>query len=102
MCKLHMFSLVEYEKVLFMDKDMLIVDRTDGIFTDPTTTPYAVDQSRALRDEGALPDTYLLAAQSYLEGRTHAYRPSVAEGFSGGFLIVQPSKKNGSSTISLS
>lgn len=93
MCKLHMFKLVEYEKVLFMDSDMLIVDRMDGIFTDATTNPFAVDQSRALPDESALPDTYMLAAQSYLEGRTHPYPPNTAPGFSGGFLVAQPSKR---------
>ncbi|KAK3176675.1 hypothetical protein OEA41_008000 [Lepraria neglecta] len=37
--KLHMWKLVEYEKALFLDADMLIAKRMDGIFTDPTAAP---------------------------------------------------------------
>ena len=72
---------------------MLIVHRMDGIFTDATTNPFAVDQLRVSPDEGALPDIYMLAVWSHLEGRTHLYLSYTAQGLSGELLVVQLRKK---------
>ncbi|KAL9104296.1 MAG: hypothetical protein Q9163_000737 [Psora crenata] len=93
MCKLWMFELVEYEKVLFLDADMFIAKRIDGIFTDPATGPLSVNHNLAKHDEGPLPDTYLMAAQAYMEGRSHPYPPPKTDHFSGGFLLAKPSLK---------
>ena len=91
MSKLHLYSLTEYSKVLFLDSDMLVVKPLDGVFTDPTTSPLPINHSLAVADEGALPEKYMLAAQAYMEGRTHPYPPpSSTNYFSSGFMVAEP------------
>ena len=89
--KLRMLELIQFEKVLFMDADMYIVDRMDGIFTDPTTEPLVPKSELAVEDEGPLPNSYIFSAQQYMEGRVHPYPPPTGDYFSGGFFLCQPS-----------
>ena len=89
--KLHMWQLVEYEKTLFLDADMLIVKRMDGVFTDPTAAPLKINSSAAVADEGPIPSSYIFTAQTYFEGRVHRYPVSPGDFFSGGFFLAQPS-----------
>lgn len=90
--KLRILELTEYEKVLCLDADMYITRRLDGIFTDPTTTPRKPITELALEDEGPLPPSYMLSAQTYMEGRVHAYPPPTgSDTFGVGFFLCQPS-----------
>ena len=91
MSKLRMLELIEYEKVLFMDADMYIAERMDGIFTDPTAEPFVSKLELAVEDEGPLPKSYIFSAQQYMEGRVHPYPPPPGDYFSGGFFLCQPS-----------
>ena len=91
MSKLRMLELIQFEKVLFMDADMYIVERMDGIFTDPTTEPLVPKSELAVEDEGPLPESYIFSAQQYMEGRVHPYPPPAGDYFSGGFFLCQPS-----------
>lgn len=91
MSKLRMLELTQFEKVLFMDADMYIADRMDGIFTDPTTELLAPKPELAVEDEGPLPKSYIFSAQQYMEGRVHPYPPPTGDYFSGGFFLCQPS-----------
>ena len=91
MSKLRMLELIQFEKVLFMDADMYIAERMDGIFTDPTTKPLTPKPDLAVEDEGPLPRTYIFSAQQYIEGRVHPYPPPEGDYFSGGFFLCQPS-----------
>ena len=91
MSKLRMLELTQFEKVLFMDADMYIAERMDGIFTDPTTVPLAPKPELAVEDEGLLPTSYIFSAQQYMEGRVHPYPPPAGDYFSGGFFLCQPS-----------
>ena len=89
--KLRMLELTQFDKVLFMDADMYIADRMDGIFTDPTAEPLASKAELAVEDEGVLPQSYIFSAQQYMEGRVHPYPPPAGDYFSGGFFLCQPS-----------
>ena len=91
MSKLRMLELIQFEKVLFMDADMYIAERMDGIFTDPTTEPLSPNSELAIEDEGPLPKSYIFSAQLYMEGRVHPYPPPPGDYFSGGFFLCQPS-----------
>ena len=91
MSKLRMLELIQFEKVLFMDADMYIVERMDGVFSDPTTEPLVPKSELAVKDEGPLPESYIFSAQQYMEGRVHPYPPPVGDYFSGGFFLCQPS-----------
>jgi len=90
--KLRILELTEYEKVLCLDADMYITRRLDGIFTDPTTSPLETKPELAKEDEGPLPKSYMLSAQTYMEGRVHAYPPPPGSDYFGvGFFLCAPS-----------
>ena len=91
MSKLRMLELTQFEKVLFLDADMYVVERMDGIFTDPTTEPLVLKAELAVEDEGPLPRSYIFSAQQYMEGRVHPYPPPAGEYFSSGFFLCRPS-----------
>ena len=91
--KLRTFQLVEFEKVLFMDSDMLVVKRMDGIFDDPSTAILTPKTDVAKEDEGALPPKYMVAAQAAFERREHSYPPGPSDSgdLSSGFYVCHPS-----------
>lgn len=89
--KLRVCALTEYEKVLLLDSDMLLVDRMDGIFADASTKPQAPIITLADPSEPALPATYMLAAQPIQNQRVHPYPPEPGDYFSAGFFLCQPS-----------
>lgn len=93
--KLRVFELVEYEKILLMDSDMLILDRLDGIFEDPTTAILPTRPESAVEDEGALPSQYIIAAQRAFTHRKHSYPPEIYDSIemSSGFVVLQPSRE---------
>lgn len=90
MSKLRMLEMTEYEKLLFLDSDMYVTRRLDGVFIDPTTEPLQVNQSLGVEDEGPLPKSYIFSAQTYLEGRQHPYPYPPGPYLSSGFFVVQP------------
>ncbi|MCJ1458587.1 hypothetical protein MMC28_008960 [Mycoblastus sanguinarius] len=92
MTKLRVFELVEFEKVVLMDSDMVIINRMDGIFDDPATTLVAPKSELEPSDEGPLPPYYMLSAQTINNEREHEYPPAPANYyFSGGFFVCHPS-----------
>ena len=97
MDKLYLFAMTEYEKVLFIDADMLIVKRLDSVFIDHTTAPKMVDPTLALEDEGPLPISYVLSAQAAFETAHHDYPPSTEYSATGhlssGFFVASPCLK---------
>ena len=89
--KLRMFELTQYEKLLFLDSDMLIAKRMDGIFTDETTKPLQSKPELVKEDEAPVPSSYIFAAQTYTDQRQHAYPMPPSNYFSGGVFLAQPS-----------
>ncbi len=62
MSKLWIFEMTQHEKVLFLDSEMYVNKRMDGIFTDETTKPLPVNQTLAVEDEGTIPESYIFSA----------------------------------------
>jgi len=90
--KLRILELTQYKKILCLDADMYITKRLDGVFTDPTTEPLQPKPELAIEDEGPLPKSYVLSAQTYMEGRVHPYPPPTGQDtFGVGFFLCQPS-----------
>lgn len=96
--KLRIFEMVEYERVLFIDADTLIMAPMDGIFNElmiqvPMTTLFG--GTRGLKgDEKPLPSNYTFAARSdnaFSGERDHPYPPPPTENFSAGFWLGAPS-----------
>lgn len=93
--KLRTFELVDFEKALFMDSDMLVVDRLDSIFQDPATDILTTKTNLGVEDEGPLPAQYMVAAQRAFMWRIHSYPPAEHDStdFSSGFYVCHPSKE---------
>lgn len=89
--KLRAFELSEFEKVLVLDADMLLVDRLDGIFSDLATDILAPNPALARSDEGPLPSKYMFSAQIITNDTSHGYPPVGAPYFSAGFFLCHPS-----------
>ena len=92
--KLRAFELYEFEKVLLLDLDMLLVDRLDDVFSDPATDILAPNATLARSDEGPLPSRYMLSAQIITNDPTHSYPPVGAPYFSAGFFLIHPNPES--------
>ncbi|KAL9638911.1 MAG: hypothetical protein Q9164_001252 [Protoblastenia rupestris] len=93
MTKLRVFQLVQFEKILLLDSDQLIVKRMDGIFHDPGTMPIQPKEGKfAGRQEASLPQKYMLAAQAQQRDWIHPYPPAPDNNYFGaGFFMALPS-----------
>ncbi|KAK4692320.1 hypothetical protein P7C71_g4859, partial [Lecanoromycetidae sp. Uapishka_2] len=89
--KLRMLELTQYEKLLFMDSDMVLAKRMDSIFDDPTTATQTPNAGLAVEDEAPLPKEYIFSAQTYMAQRDHPWPMPPGDSFSGGFFLLRPS-----------
>lgn len=78
--KIYGFRLEAYEKVLFLDADMICLNNFDGIFALPTPFGTLTETSKAGRQTGMVISKSIL-----IDGLRHTY------GISGAFFCVQPS-----------
>ncbi|KAK3172039.1 hypothetical protein OEA41_004123 [Lepraria neglecta] len=100
MKKPRVFQLTQYEKILYMDADMLITRRLDSIFEDESTAlaptlPSLHEKSH----EAPLPTSYIPSAQMQQRPREHPYPPdkdsapsSIYNYFCSGFWVGHPSE----------
>ncbi|QSZ33637.1 hypothetical protein DSL72_005205 [Monilinia vaccinii-corymbosi] len=96
--KLRIFELIEYERVLFLDADTLLVAPIDAIFEQAmiqTPMTSLLHRTRELkRDEKPLPSNYTFAARSdnaFSGERDHPFPPPPTDSFSAGFWLAAPS-----------
>ena len=94
MSKLRIIQLTQFEKILFLDSDVLVVDRLDGIFQDKSTDLFDTkDELIAPEDVGKVPEQYMMAAQGQQRDWIHPYPPSPHEEMYGaGFFLTTPSE----------
>jgi len=94
--KLHLFNLTEYDRVLYLDTDMLLTRPLDSIFSEeivhnPQSTANNAQTIEQL--EGVLPETYVLAGTEDKGGpgsiRPAEHTPDAQ--MNGGFWCMQPS-----------
>jgi alpha-N-acetylglucosamine transferase len=94
MDKLHVFELTQYEKVLLLDTDHVIVKPLDGVFNDPATeiTKNLAEPDKVASDEAAQPSEYIMAGNCG-PGPNHKYPAPRGDRLNAGFVILQPSIK---------
>lgn len=94
MDKLNVFQLLQFEKVLLLDSDVVIFKRLDGVFQDPATE---IMTNRGKRehvkdDEGIQPSRYLMAADTAPVGGSSHKWPAARTGIlNAGFVVIHPS-----------
>ena len=95
MTKLRIFQQTQYEKILYMDADMLLTRRMDGIFEDEGTMIQQSNKSLDAQYETApLPSSFLLAGQAQQRTRVHLYPPDpTLDWMCSGFMVFQPSQE---------
>jgi len=95
LAKLHLFNLVEYDKVAFFDADTIFRRPVDGIFDDPATETIRNlgNESRAPADEGVQPATYMFAGNHGAGGHNHAYPPPPSNNLNAGCMVLRPSNE---------
>ena len=95
MTKLRIFQQTEYEKMLYMDADMLVTRCMDSIFEDEGTKVQQPKKDMDSKEETApLPSSYLLAGQAQQLGRVHNYPPDPSLSWMcSGFMVFKPSQE---------
>jgi len=91
--KLRLFQLTQYERIFFLDSDMLIVKCMDAIFADAASV-LALNANRTERmkaDEGPQPTSYVFAGVSGQGGYDHPWPPRKGRAVNAGFILFQPS-----------
>lgn len=95
--KLRLFdpTVIPYEKVLFMEADMVLTRPILDIFRDPNTEPVLInDATKASAELGTTPERYLMAASPESLQRDHAYPfldpDHTVKSFNGGLFMYSP------------
>ncbi|KAH8749854.1 nucleotide-diphospho-sugar transferase [Hyaloscypha sp. PMI_1271] len=93
MDKLHVFELVQYEKILLLDSDHAIVRPLDDIFDDPAAqiVENLGDPEKMKDDEATQPISYIMAGNSGPLVVDHPYPASRGNRLNAGFVILKPS-----------
>ncbi|QDS73104.1 hypothetical protein FKW77_000723 [Venturia effusa] len=92
-CKIRLFEMREYDRILYMDTDMLLTKSMDGIWDEPTTQQVreTIDSSDlVMPDEAPLPSTYLFTGVSDTGGGNHPFPPIEGDDINGGFWMIRP------------
>jgi alpha-N-acetylglucosamine transferase len=93
MDKLGVFKLTQFEKVLLLDTDTVIVKSMDGVFEDPATElSYNLQMADKVHsDEGPQPIDYIMAGNSGPASENHPYPAPRGNRLNAGFVILKPS-----------
>jgi alpha-N-acetylglucosamine transferase len=102
LCKLRIFEQVAYDRILYLDADMLLVKSLDGIWSEPVsnqrckTLPSEGQEGRTgslFGEKTRLPDTYLFVgvADTYGSRKPDPPIPYFPEAINGGFWLASPS-----------
>lgn len=95
MTKLRVYQLVEYEKVLLMDSDIVVLQRIDAIFDDPAAQVFQNlnNASNVMDDEAPQPSSYIMAGNSGPAAIEHDWPGERGNRLNAGFVILQPSEE---------
>jgi alpha-N-acetylglucosamine transferase len=102
MAKLNLWTLTDYEKIVFMDADTVILHRLDGIFADSATTFQQTAPPRSNPDENEapapFPDRYMIAGihdrwveENLLPDPATGLLYATDNYLNAGFLVLAPS-----------
>ncbi|KAF1989925.1 glycosyltransferase family 8 protein [Aulographum hederae CBS 113979] len=91
--KLRLFELEEYDRIMYLDSDMLITKPLDGIWNEPAATKiYKSNKTLASSDESALPDSYMITGVGETFGVDHTDLQESPDMLNGGFFMLRPDK----------
>ncbi|KAF1808910.1 nucleotide-diphospho-sugar transferase [Eremomyces bilateralis CBS 781.70] len=95
--KLQLWELDKYDRILYLDNDMLLTQSLDPIFTLPvaSTVLNTLKKAEVKADEALLPSKYLMVGVSDTGGAEHPFPPEDRPGSSinGGFFLLRPDRK---------
>lgn len=100
LCKLRIFEQVSYNRILYLDADMLLTKSLDGIWSEPVSNQKCrtrVSESQDPRTSDTrvprLPDTYLFVGvpDTYASSKPDPPIPYLPESINGGFWLASPS-----------
>lgn len=91
--KLRLFEQTDYDRILYMDGDMLLTKPLDGIWDEEVARPQKTlhNKTNIHGDEAPLPAEYLLAGVSDTGGGHHPWPPRKGNDLNGGFFLLKPS-----------
>lgn len=93
MTKMRVWELTQYNRILMLDGDSMLVKSLDPVFDDPAAQLLATKPS----NDSTLPKTYLLASNSEVWDSNHDFPPTHGTGLKGpgymnaGFFMLAPS-----------
>jgi alpha-N-acetylglucosamine transferase len=85
-CKLRLFEMTQYDRVLYLDTDMLLTRSLDGIWDEPVAQEVQqtrTNSSMIQPDEAPLPTTYVFTG-------VYDAGPVATNNINGGFWLVRP------------
>jgi len=94
--KLRIFEMEEWDRILYIDSDMLVTRRLDRIFHEVEATTLQYNQNKTLEikdDETEQPCSYLMAPAGDLHSYKHDWPPPAIGELNGGFFLIKPSKE---------
>ena len=90
--KLRLWELTAFDRLLYIDSDMLILKCLDGIFDDPAAHPVNLISVEGLPDDELdAPEKYLLAGVDDVYGPNNPIPRPPSDSFNAGFFLLQPS-----------
>jgi len=89
--KMEIFRLTQYERILLMDTDVVVVRPLEGIFTSAEVAEKQNkgDAANVMADEPAQPDTYVMAGTCNNQ-RKHQYPVDMCGMMNAGFVVTKP------------
>jgi alpha-N-acetylglucosamine transferase len=92
MTKLRLWELVQYDRIIFLDADMLLLKPMDGIFNDPAAQDRkSLEKKTRSNLTSHLFQDYVFASHSEILHTSHPYPPQEWPCFNGGFFLMLPS-----------
>lgn len=91
--KLRLWTLTQYERILYLDADMLLMKSLDDIWDEPVanqisqTLPSDIGSSH----DDPLPENYTMVGVSDTGAAIHPFPPLATQMLNGGFFLLRPS-----------
>lgn len=95
--KMRAWEMVQYDRILMLDADSMLLKTLDPVFDDPAVHLLATTNPSDTTTNTTLPSTYLIASNSEVWNSTHSFPPTHSTGLkkpgymNAGFFILAPS-----------
>jgi alpha-N-acetylglucosamine transferase len=92
--KLRLWEMTDWDRIMYIDSDMIILKNLDGLWLDPATMPQSTLRFTATdpSDEAPSPHQYIMGGIDD-QGGNHHTPPEPSNVFNGGFFVMKPSKQ---------